>query len=192
MWESFDKQHAYSQCLYKKQTSIRSHLPGAAQLHPAKANRFYRMAGSYHGNGASLPTVLGLSWPKCGLQPRRAQALCFGKARDIDGPQRALQRGTGSMTALQLQYSRNNLPPLALVPGAAPLVMGRSKDATAGGLVDPFVSRKHASFAWASEDSVALTAHSKVHVVVRGALDAVPVDAGTTTTVSSSINLNFS
>ena len=116
--------------------------------------------------------------------------LC--KARDIDRPQSTLQRGTGSMAALQLQYSGNNLPPLALVPGAAPVVMGRSKDATAGGLVDPFVSRKHASFAWASEDSVALTAHSKVHVVVRGALDAVPVDAGTTTTASPSNTLNFS
>ena len=95
------------------------------------------------------------------------------------------------MAALQLQYSGSNLPPLALVPGAAPVVMGRSKDATAGGLVDPFVSRKHASFAWASEDSVALTAHSKVHVVVRGALDAVPVDAGTTTTASPSSTMCF-
>lgn len=94
------------------------------------------------------------------------------------------------MAALQLQYSGTNLPPLALVSGAAPVVLGRSKDATAGGLVDPFVSRKHASFAWASEDSVALTAHSKVHVVVRGALDAVPVDAGITTTASPSDTLH--
>ena len=89
------------------------------------------------------------------------------------------------MAALQLQYSGKNLPSLALLPGAAPVVLGRSKDATAGGLVDPFVSRKHASFAWGSEDSVALTAYAKVHVVVRGALDAVPVDAGTATMASA-------
>ncbi len=89
------------------------------------------------------------------------------------------------MAGLQLQYSGTNMPPLALVPGATPVVIGRRKDAAAGGLVDPFVSRKHASFAWASDDSVALTTHAKVHVVVRGALDAVPVDAGITTTASA-------